>query len=50
AALAGTVAQLTSPGAAMTTLAATSLAVTLTLAAAGRRQVRDAGPVAAARE
>ncbi|MFF8355338.1 MFS transporter [Streptomyces chartreusis] len=50
AALAGTVAQLTSPGAAMTAMAATSLAVTLTLAAAGRRQVRDAGPVAAARE
>ncbi|MFF4352028.1 MFS transporter [Streptomyces sp. NPDC001530] len=40
AALAGSVAQLTSPGAAMTVMAAASIAVTLTLAAAGRRAGR----------
>ncbi|MFD5628575.1 MFS transporter [Streptomyces sp. NPDC127072] len=40
AALAGSVAQLTSPGTAMTLMAATSLAVTATLSAAGKRQER----------
>ncbi|MEJ8649816.1 MFS transporter [Streptomyces sp. MS1.AVA.3] len=41
AALAGTVAQLTSPATAMTLLAAASVAVTLTLAALGRHQERQ---------
>ncbi len=40
AALAGSVAQLTTPGAAMTVMAAGSVAVTLSLAAAGSRQHR----------
>ncbi|MFF7142594.1 MFS transporter [Streptomyces nodosus] len=43
ATLAGAVAQVTAPGPAMTVMAAASVAVTLTLAAAGRRQGR--GPL-----
>ena len=43
AALAGTVAQLTSPASAMTVMAATSVSVTFALAAAGRRQKRRPG-------
>ncbi|MFI9545044.1 MFS transporter [Streptomyces sp. NPDC052016] len=41
AALAGTVAQLTSPATAMTVIALASITVTLTLAAAGRRRTGD---------
>ncbi len=48
AALAGSVAQLTSPATAMTVMAVASLAVTLSLAMAGRRAVWD-GDVATAR-
>ncbi|CQR63498.1 hypothetical protein [Streptomyces leeuwenhoekii] len=43
AALAGTVAQLTSPATAMTAMAAASLAATLALTAAGRRGAEDGG-------
>jgi membrane protein implicated in regulation of membrane protease activity len=45
AALAGTVAQLTSPATAMTAMAAASLAATLALTAAGRRGAQDGGPL-----
>lgn len=44
AALAGAAAQLTSPGTAMTVMAGASLAVTLALAAAGRRERRATAP------
>ncbi|MER6355188.1 MFS transporter [Streptomyces sp. NPDC001634] len=51
AALAGAVAQLTSPGSAMTVMAAASLAATLTLAAAGGRRRRiPAGGIERAKE
>ncbi|MGI5376142.1 MFS transporter [Streptomyces sp. CA-251387] len=46
AALAGSVAQLTSPATAMTVMAAASIAVTLTLAAASRRHAEEGGLVA----
>ncbi|MFF8447951.1 MFS transporter [Streptomyces leeuwenhoekii] len=45
AALAGTVAQLTSPATAMTAMAAASLTATLALTAAGRRGAQDGGPL-----
>ncbi|MFE3161595.1 MFS transporter [Streptomyces sp. NPDC059224] len=47
AALAGSVAQLTSPASAMTLMALASLAVTLTLATAGRQERRIPAPAAA---
>lgn len=46
AALAGSVAQLTSPAVAMTAMAAVSTGVTLTLMAAGRREERTVPAVA----